>query len=201
MASVTTPWGYTATVEDPATTLPAILSVTDFATLTGGAFSSPTDRVEAVITAATHAVRVFCGWHVSPSLACEWVGDGDAGQVALPAMAVSAVSSVTVAGLVLDPSAYEWRRSGLVRFPLLRLPDEWRSVDVCFTAGIGTVEDLANVVCQIVANDLAAAPGLAAERAGEVQATYNKTADGVSGGISLLDRDRELLAPYRLPWL
>jgi len=201
MASVTTPWGYTVTVADAATTLPAILSTADFSALTGGAFSSSPDRIEAVIMAATHAVRVFCGWHVAPSLVCEWVGDGDIGYVELPCMAVSGITSVSVEGTVLDPSAYEWRMSGLVRFPLIRLPDKWRSVDVCFTAGIGSMSDIANVICQIVANDLAAAPGLASERAGEVQATYNKTADGVSGGISLLDRDKELLAPYRLPWL
>lgn len=197
MPSITTPWGYSVESDDNKT--PAILTPADFATLTGNRFSSSAERVQLAIDGVTAAARNWCGWHIAPSLVCDWIGDGAWDQVALPCMAVSGITSVSLAGQMLDVSAYEWRSSGLVRFPRLVLPDVWRSVEVVFIAGYGQSSDIANVICQIVANDLVAAPGIASEQAGQVRATYNQTASGVSGGVTLLERDKELLAPYRLP--
>jgi hypothetical protein len=197
MPSIATPWGYS--VESSNDDIPPILTTADFATLTGNRFSSSAERVQLAIDGVTAAARNWCGWHIAPSLACGWIGDGAWDQVVLPCMAVSSVASVTVAGQVVDASMYEWRSSGLVRFPRLVLPDVWRSVDIAFTAGYGQASDIANVICQIVANDLVAAPGISSEQAGQVRATYNQTASGVAGGITLLERDKELLAPYRLP--
>ena len=57
---------------------------------------------------------------------------------------------------------------------------------------------LAELVAQIASNALVAAPGIAEEHAGSVGATYNKTGDGITGGVSLLARDKELLTHYRL---
>ena len=57
---------------------------------------------------------------------------------------------------------------------------------------------LGAIVAQIASNALAAAPGIAEEHAGGVGATYNKTGDGITGGVSLLARDKELLSPYVL---
>ena len=70
-----------------------------------------------------------------------------------------------------------------------------------FSSGydLDEVPDLAAIVAQIAANALVATPGVQSERAGDVQISYNSTAYGVSGGVALLDRDKLLLAPHRLP--
>ena len=57
---------------------------------------------------------------------------------------------------------------------------------------------MAQVVAQIASNALAGAAGVSSETAGGVSISYNRTADGVSGGVSLLPRDKEMLQAYRL---
>ena len=59
--------------------------------------------------------------------------------------------------------------------------------------------DLAAVVCQIAANNVAAAPGVRRESAGGVSIDYNSTGGGMAGGTVLLERDKALLGAYRLP--
>lgn len=176
--------------------LASIITPAEFDALTGGRMSSTTEQVQAMLDAVSAAVRSYCGWHLAPALACTWTGEAPGGYVTLPAMGVSAVSAVRVSGEELDPSAYEWSRSGELR--LHRCAPKWGSVEVDFTAGYDDAQALGAVTAQIAANALAAAPGVREEHAGAVGISYNQTASGVSGGVALLDRDRALLDPWRI---
>ena len=183
-----TPWGYTVD------TLPPILSVSDFCTLYPS-MSSTSDTIAAVLDAVSASVRDYCGWHVSPSLECTFTGDGEGNILMLPAMAVTAVTSLEIEGESVDE--FEWRSSGMVRLKGRAFPDSWRSVECVYTAGIDDAS-IAQIVGQIAANALVASPGVADEKAGNVSITYNRTGDGITGGVSLLSRDRDQLAPYKL---
>ena len=186
---VVTPWGYSVESLEP------ILTVDAFRELSPG-LSSSDARVQAAIDGVTAAVRDWCGWHVAPSLECEWTGEADGRVLVLPAMGVTAVHSVSGDGSA--SCGFEWKPSGLVRLDAgHRFSDSWRGATCAYTAGFDP-SAVAHVVAQVAANMLAASPGVAGERAGGVDITYNQTGAGVTGGVSLLDRDKALLAPYRL---
>lgn len=185
-----TPWGYSVDAE----TMPPLITVADFDTLTGGAFSSSSEKVEAAIEAASASVRDYCGWHVSPALTCEYTGEGEGRIFVLPAMGVSNVEYLKIANV---SRLFQWKTNGLVRLSEGYFPDDWRAVECRYTAGFDSAS-IGAVVAQIVANSLAASPGVSDERAGNVSITYNRTGDGITGGISLLGRDKEQLAPYKL---
>ena len=186
-------WGYDLA---DGTALPSIITPAQFALLTQGRMSSTTEQVQAMLDAVSAAVRGYARWHVAPALPCVWVGDAPDGICHVPAMGVSSVTSVAVDDRTLGPGEYEWSRSGLVR--LRSRAPRWGGVTVEFTAGFEDVDDLGGVVAQIAANALAASPGVREEHAGQVGITYNQTANGVSGGVRLLDSDRMLLDRWRI---
>lgn len=196
---LSTPWGYSVDADE----MPPIVDYDAFIAATGDAFAAEAEeRVTATVEAASAAVRAYCGWHVSPSLACHIETEGPGALIELPVMAVSSVEAVTVDGEAIDADAYWWRADGLLRRkPPHRWPAEWRSVVVDLTAGhdATVAPQLAAVVCQMASNALAAAPGVMRESAGGVSISYNSMADGVAGGVTLLTRDMRLLAPFRLP--
>lgn len=186
--SIITPWGYS--VEE----LPPIVDVDTFNKLCPG-LSSSSDTKSKVLDAVSAAVRNYCGWHVSPSLECTFVGNGEGDLLMLPGMRITEVSSLAINGASVTD--YQWTGAGMVRLNSGLFPDVWRSVECVYTAG---TEDAAvlQIVAQIAANHLAAAPGVASERAGDVSITFNSTGSGITGGVSLLPRDYALLFPYVL---
>lgn len=183
-----TPWGYS--VDD----LEPMLSVDDYRDLHPNLASNDT-QIQAVLDAVSAAIRDYCGWHVAPNLQCEFVGNGEGRLLMLPAMGVTAVSSLEIGG---EPvTDYEWTAAGMVRLKSCVFPDAWRSVTCTYDAGFDAAV-VCQVVDQIASNALFAAPGVANERAGNVSITYNQTGAGITGGISLLPRDYAVLAPYKL---
>lgn len=186
--TVQTPWGYT--VES----LSSMITVATFKNLCPG-LSSTDDQIQAVLNSVSSAIRDYCGWHVGPSLACTFTGEGEGRLLMLPGMGVTAVSSLEIGGVAT--TEYEWTAAGMVRLKSSAFPDEWRSVECVYTAGF-SADSIGQVVAQIASNALAAAPGVANERAGNVSITYNQTGAGITGGVSLLPRDYDLLAPYKL---
>lgn len=186
--TVETPWGYT--VDE----LPPMVSVEEFRSLFPD-YAATDDQIEAVLASTSAAIRDYCGWHVAPTLECTYTGDGEGAMLILPAMGVSSVESLTVSGNAV--TQYEWKANGLLRLVGSRFPDSWRSVVCTYTAGFSGAS-VAQVVAQIASNALAGAAGVSSETAGGVSISYNRTADGVSGGVSLLPRDKEMLQAYRL---
>lgn len=185
-----TPWNYEVT-----RSLPPIITAEDFDKITGGAMSATTEQKEAMLSSVSQAIRDHCGWHVAPNVKCTFTGEGEGRLLVLPTLAVNEVTSLEIAGVAAD---FEWRSCGLVRLKAGAFPDSWRSVKCCYSAGYDSTGSLGAIVAQIASNALAAAPGIAEEHAGGVGATYNKTGDGITGGVSLLARDKELLSPYVL---
>lgn len=186
--AVHTPWGYAVDY------LPPIIDVAEFKSLQPG-LSSTDDEIQAVLDAVSSAVRDYCGWHISPSLECSYIGQGDGRILMLPAMGVRSIESLEIDGVSIQD--YEWTAAGMVRLKSVVFPDAWRSVECAYTAGFDGGA-ISQVVAQVAANSIVAAPGVANERAGNVSITYNQTGAGITGGVSLLPRDNALLAPYRL---
>ena len=183
-----TNWGYEVD------SLPALMRVQDFCAL-NPSLSSSYERIGAVLDSVSAAVRDWCGWHVSPSLECTFTGNGEGRLLMLPGMGVTAVSSLSVNGE--ETTAFVWTSAGMVRLTDGEFPREWRTVECTYTAGFDN-SAIGAVVAQVAANMLVASPGVAEEHVGSAGITYNRTGNGITGGVSLLDRDLEILAPYRL---
>jgi len=189
----TTPWGY-----DVEGGLPPVITAEEFDVITGGVMSSSSEQIAAVLNAVSATIRVYCDWHVAPTVRCAWRGDADGNLVQLPAMNVTSVHSVTVSGRVLDTGEYAWRKSGLIRLAK-PLDDDWgQPIEVEYDAGVST-DYIAPIAAQLATNALVAPAGVLSERAGDVSIQYNSTANGVAGGIRLLDSDKETLNALKLP--
>ena len=186
-----TPWGY-----EVDGTLAPLVSAAELRTI-APTLSSTDVQLTAALSGVSQAVRSWCGWHIGPSLRCTYTGRGDGTLLMLPSMGVTAVHSLEIGGEAVDPSDYSWDASGMVRLKSGVFPSEFRSVTCEYTAGFCT-PDVRSAVSQIALNAITAAPGVREEHAGQVGITYNQTGAGISGGVSLLDRDLKLLAPYRL---
>lgn len=186
--TVQTPWHYAVD------SLPPMMTVEDFMTL-NPEFSATYGQIGAMLNAVSGAIRTYCGWHISPILECTFTGRGDGQLLMLPAMGVQGITALTVDGETSDD--YQWDDGGMIRLNNGAFPRSFRSVVCEYSAGIESPE-LAQIVSQIAANALVAAPGVNSESAGNVSISYNKTGDGITGGVSLLARDYALLAPYKL---
>lgn len=187
-----TPWGYDVDV------LPDLISVKDFDLLTGNAFAGR-DGVELVLSAVSQMVRDYCGWHISPNLPCGTEATAEGRFVALPTMCLTSVDSIEDGGEELSEGEYEYMRNGLVRRCCFRsFTSRWGGVKVRFHSGFDYEPALAGVVAQIAANSLAAPQGIASERTGNVEVEYNRTGDGITGGITILPREEMVLQSYRL---
>lgn len=195
---IRTSWGYSIDADE----MPPLIEPCEFVSMNGGAFDITDERIAATLASVSAAVRNACGWHVAPALPCVCETHAEGRVFALPAMGVEAVDVIEANGEEIGADTYEWRPDGMVRrIPPNVWPHAWRSIHVEFTAGydLDAAADLAAVVSQIAANQLAAAPGVRREQAGGVSIDYNSNGSGGAGGVSLLDRDIALLAPYMLP--
>lgn len=182
--------------------IPPLLSPEQFAQGTGGKILAGDPRVPLLIDGATAAIRRYCGWHIAPVIIEDLKFDGPGGSVlVLPTLRVQEVEKVVERGVLLEEDAhYEWSANGEIR----RLARQswtyrWRAIDVTLRHGFDSAADLTQIVQQVVANALASPMGATREQAGQVSVSWATTAPGVSGGLSLLERDLAILNTYRLP--
>lgn len=189
-ATTPTPWGYKVPALTP------IVTADEFATATGGVMSSTAERISWTLDAVSQVVRDFCGWHVAPAMECAADLTAEGSLVQLPTMGVQSVDVLTVDGHAVTD--FEWLESGLIRLPRGVTSRKWRGVHVEWTAGYGATGAIGAALVQLASNALAAAPGVREEHAGQVGITYNQTANGVSGGIRLLESDKAMLDAYRI---
>ena len=177
---------------------PPILTAEQFSTGTNGLVPVNDPRLPLLLGGATSAIRRYCGWHVTPEAPETFTLDGEGGQIlSLPTLRLVDVFSVLECGRIVDPGEYEWSTNGELR-KLSGWTGVWRGITVICQHGFDA-PDLAQVVQQIVANALASPLGVTREQAGQVSVAWSSTAPGVSGGISLLERDLNVLNQYRLP--
>lgn len=166
---------------------------------TQGKVSASDPRLEALIAGATAAVRGYCGWHIAPSLTETVTLDGPGGDVlTLPTMHLTDLAAVTEAGTVLDVATVEWSELGSVRKESGCWTERYRGVVVTMTHGHDAAPDVAQIIIQAVIPALSSPMAATSERAGTFAVTWATTAPGVAGGLSLLQRDRDILDTYRL---
>jgi len=184
---------------------------TDYAALIG-ALPSGVD-VDQLCVAASARVRAYCGWRIAPSTAEVFTvnGSGTYRQL-LPTMFLTAVSSVTDSGTVLDLTVIDWSTEGWLEwgqytaayqrpygYPgyFSRRP---RGVVASVTHGYTeTPDDVKMLVCTMVARQAASPAGVLREQAGQVSAAYSQVSPNVSGGLVLMQNEMAQLDAYRIP--
>jgi hypothetical protein len=184
--------------------LPPLVTAAEFSAWTGGKIPEADPRLEPLLLGASAGVRRWCGWHIAPVLEETLTGDGPAGRLLLlPTGRLLAVLEASDAGTVLDVSGVDFSRSGMVELP--RTSGAWWSgrlgavsVRVRHGYDLADVPDVAQIVKQLTANALASPMGATREQAGTVSVAWATTAPGVSGGLSLLQRDMDILAAFKI---
>lgn len=193
-----TAWGYMVAHDSDDQTwngIPPLISRTDFNKATGNRWSTDTDMVDMVLAAVSQAVRNYCGWHIAPNLPCFYVAYGLEGRIAkLPSLMVTDCVLLDSDG---EEYTVDWQPRGLVKAKGWWNPS-WGKYAFGFDSGYVSDAMLSQIIVQVASNHMAAAPGIREEQAGAVRLSYNQMANGVSGGVTLLDREQMLLAPYRL---
>lgn len=205
--SLTTNWGYALPDTD---TLPELLSVEEFNTLTAGKYSGDV-RIAGNIAAASSAIRNYCGWHVYPELSCKFserllYSNGRIKRVyndfviQLPATHVSAVASVMINGEEHEDYALE--SNGIVHVFDVSLSEVTRKtlVEIRYTAGLqdGMMSGIRELVAHRVTHALASSAGVQSETAGGVSITYSSNWINASGATALASDNKEVIDPYRL---
>lgn len=203
--SLLTNWGYTLTGVD---VLENMVTEAEYNEFTANKYASDS-RMTSTLTAASAAVRAYCGWHVYPSLACELsttffdkrITEVFGGiLIQLPATYVSAITSVTIGeashtSYVLEPNG------------ILRLYDvDWNGVykhtpiTVQYIAGVpdALMGGLKELIAHQTIHALAGTTGVQSETAGGVSITYNAAWVNSTRATDLSDNNKEVLAPYRL---
>lgn len=179
-------------------TLPPLLTTTEFSAGTKGKVSADDPRLPQLIEGASTAIRRYCGWHVTPVVEETITLDGAGGSLLLlPTLNVEDITSVTVNGTALDVAELEWSQKGMVRRNCW--PHKFRSIVVTYRHGFETAPDLMQIAQQVVANAISSPLGATSEQAGALSVSWATTAPGVSGGLSLLQRDYAVLDQYKLP--
>lgn len=174
-------------------------------TWTQGKVSEFDPRLDALIEGATAAVRRYCGWHISPAMIETVVLDGPGGDVlTLPTLHLTALTSVVEGAMTLveyeavtGVGVYEWSALGNVRRHGC-WTDRYRGLSVTMTHGYDYAPDVAQIIMQVVASALSSPMGATREQAGQLSVSWATTAPGVSGGLSLLERDLAILDTYRI---
>lgn len=187
--------------------LPPLLSAAEFSAGTSGKIPANDPRLEALLAGASAAVRNYCGWHIAPVVEDDYTLDYDGGSLLiLRTLRLVDVVSLSVQGQSVDVEGLEWSHNGEVR--LLRKWQQsgrpfagFRAIEATIQHGydLDAVADLNAVVQQVVGNAISSPLGATREQAGAVSVSWATTAPGVSGGISLLDRDFTILNHYKLP--
>ena len=199
---IVTPWEYTLTELN---TLPTILTVEEFNTMTAGRYTGDT-RITTMLSAAESTIREYCGWHIADNQPCEvtYLGrskavskNGSDILIQLPATYVTEVSSVEIDGGSLTD--YDVTTDGLL----------WL-YDTCFCKrakivinySAGLPSELAGGVKELIANrvahSLAQSYGIQSEAAGGESVTYSATFINAARATALPEYDKEALMPYRL---
>lgn len=157
-----------------------------------------TDRANVAVLAATELIRDHCGWHIAPEQTVTLTLDGNsAGVLALPTLRLVDVVSVTVGGVLYEPTVYQWSAVGFLR---VYGGYDLRSVEVEITHGYDGVPDIVSSVCLTVAARAYVSPeGYVQERFGGSGVTPSQSSPNVAGGFVLLPHEKAALYRYTIP--
>ncbi|UXE05156.1 head-to-tail adaptor [Arthrobacter phage Jamun] len=187
--------------EDGAFRLPPLVTPEEFAAWTGGKIAANDPRVEPLLRGASAGIRRYCGWHVAPVLEETLDGDGPGGRLLiLPTGRLLSVVSVDNGGEAVDVADVDKSKSGMLELRSGAWSSRLGAVSVRVRHGwdLADVADVGQIIKQVTANALASPMGATREQAGQVSISWATTAPGVSGGLSLLERDLAVLAPFKI---
>lgn len=181
--------------------LPPFVTPWEFAEWTGGKVSAVDPRVEPLLLGASAGIRRLCGWHIAPVLEQTFTLDGTGSRLLiLPTMRLSAVLSLSNAGTTVDDlTTVDFSEHGMVTWGGGCFTSRYGQIVARIRHGFDVLDvpDVVQIVKQLTANALSSPMGATREQAGALAVSWATTAPGVSGGVSLLERDLALLAPYR----
>lgn len=154
------------------------------------------------LRAAQAAVRRYCGWHVAPSMEVSGTVDSTGSRILrLPLMGLSELHELGAYGVDVLRKA-RWTDDGLVELPFA-VPAGVAAVSYRATAGydVEEVPDLQTVIVQVARRAANAPAGsVRSQSVNGASVSYGFTGDGAPL-VSLLDSERDVLAPFRLPRL
>lgn len=175
------------------------LDAAEIAKATNGAVPAGDPRLPLLISGVWSGIRSYCGWHVSPVITETLTLDGKGGRfLKLPTLRLASVGVLKIDGKPIPAENYGVSKLGLIELYAGEFPRRYGSIEVTFTHGYETVPDVNQVATQIIVNALASPMGVTREQAGAVSISFATTAPGVSGGVSILERDKEILSRYKL---
>lgn len=165
------------------------------------------------LAAAGDTIRNFCQWHIFPSIsATQWVPIQPDGTIMLPTLFLTAVGTVSINGLEIDPSAYQMHQAGYItrirhqyfEWPLWPLESEQpfreypspqaKHAQVTFTHGYSTLPATVAAVGMELANRAMELPsGIATQIS---SGPYSISMGAL--GVVLSDDQRRRLGPFTL---
>lgn len=180
--------------------LPPLATGEQIEAWTEGEVAADDPRLELLLGGASAAVRAYCGWHVAPVVrdtltVTDHYGGGRL-DVLVPTGNLRDVTGVRVDGRPVD--RFAWDPSGAVWAGPLSSGPHRVEVDVEHGWHPSEVPALASIVVQVSVVALSSPKGATREAAGQVSVSWAQTAIGVSGGLTLLDRDLAVLDGYRI---
>jgi hypothetical protein len=186
--------------DEDAFRLPPLVSAEDFSAWTGGKVLAADPRVLPLLNGASAGIRRWARWHIAPVLEETLTGDGPGGSLLLlPTGRLLEILTATNAGEPVDVTGLDFSRHGMISTGG-SWSDRFGAVSVRVRHGydLADVPDVAQIVKQVTANALASPMGATREQAGTVSVAWATTAPGVSGGLSLLQRDLDVLAAFKI---
>lgn len=149
------------------------------------------------LDAATAAVRAYCGWHVTPVVTESITVDVEGCTVLLPSLHVLDLEALKVDGEdVPRGDGYEWSQTGTLRVHAKR---GFRKLEITMTHGYKSAPDVAGVILAAAARYIASPSGIVRAQVGQVSETYTQTGFNQAGGVALLESEKAILDPYKLP--
>lgn len=147
---------------------------------------------------ATEVVRNYCGWHIGPPVRETLTLDGTGTRrVPLPSNRIITVHSVTVNGEKVQ--GYKFSSNGWVQLNELA-PDDPRAITVDMTHGHDSLAVVAKIISALAGRiSMSPAGNITSQRAGTQYVGYG-TRGGETTGVTLLQQEKEELAPYHLGW-
>lgn len=200
---VLTNWGYSLTQDDA---LADFITTQELNEFTANRYAGDV-RIGPNISAATDAIRNYCGWHIYPARSCNWVGyaglsrnmtrNGSEVLIQLPARFVSGVMEVLhngheITGYICDPN-------GLLHLMGICLA-RYDTISVTYMAGVPSsmMNGVKELTAHRVTHALASSYGVTSESAGGVSVTYNAGWAGQTRSTALADDNKDVLAPFKL---
>lgn len=152
------------------------------------------------VRAATARVRRWCGWHLAPSKACEGVCNTRGGLIiGLPLMHITEIRRISVHGVDVTDTVKVDTETGLIELDRPTSPGiNAVSYDVDAGWDPDDLPDVQQVILQAARRAASTPAGLVkSQSVNGSSVTYGFGTDGAAA-ITLLDSEKETLAPYRI---